>query len=167
MEGCALVVSPYHDGTKPVGTVAILGPDLRQKQLGIDQGLVTTVGHSQMHRDDTVVEFARVSAPLPLDARSLGSLFRRAGLVDDSDRAEIVRWLLSKPFGDVPLHQAAALVFMKDMVAQKLLQRSDRHTAGHGDRLNAFASQVASCGLSSASSTRMRSIPPTGSYGNG
>src|SRR5207248_1878477 len=123
-------------------TVAILGPPLRQKKLGIDQGLVTTAGHSQMHRDDTVVDFARVAAPLALDARSLGSLFRHAGLVDDSDRAEIVRRLLSKPFGDVPLHQAAALVLMKDMVAKKLLQRPDRHTAGQGDRLNALAGQV-------------------------
>lgn len=26
MEGCALVVSPYHDGLRPVGTVGILGP---------------------------------------------------------------------------------------------------------------------------------------------
>jgi heat-inducible transcriptional repressor len=26
MEGCALVVSPYHDGARPVGTVGILGP---------------------------------------------------------------------------------------------------------------------------------------------
>jgi heat-inducible transcriptional repressor len=26
MEGCALVVSPYHDGLRPVGTLGILGP---------------------------------------------------------------------------------------------------------------------------------------------
>jgi len=26
MEGCTLVVSPYHEGTTPVGTVGVLGP---------------------------------------------------------------------------------------------------------------------------------------------
>ena len=26
MQGCALIASPYHDGTRPVGTIGILGP---------------------------------------------------------------------------------------------------------------------------------------------
>lgn len=84
-------------------TFAILGPGFRQKQLAIDQGLVPTAGHSQMHRDETVVDFARVAAPLPLDARSLGSLFRRAGFVDDANSAKIVHRLVAKPFGNVLL----------------------------------------------------------------
>jgi heat-inducible transcriptional repressor len=26
MEGCALIASPYSDGTRPVGTIGVLGP---------------------------------------------------------------------------------------------------------------------------------------------
>src|SRR5690606_16850454 len=65
----------------------VLGPIFWKKQITVDDGreAVVPARRRQMHRDNAIVNFARVATVLPTDSWSLTPFLRVPGLVDNAD----------------------------------------------------------------------------------
>src|SRR5262249_13600042 len=140
-----LPLRPIHDlvgNARVPAPLPVLGPRLRQKQLGINQALVRATRYTQMDRDDTVVGLARSAAPLALHAGRFRSLLGGATFVHDADGAQVISWLLSQLSAHMLLQQIPYFVLSPLMVLEKLLQGADGHPSGQGDGFDTLACQV-------------------------
>jgi hypothetical protein len=95
-----------------------------------------------MDAHDAVFNLADSAAMLPLDASSFVAFFDKAGLVNHPDA---VRIEVMPP--NVLLETITQALLIPAEQAEKLLQITGRLSAGVGNRLNAFAFQVAQLAL--------------------
>src|SRR6516164_66578 len=125
-----------------LAAVSVFGPGFGQKQVRINQGFIRAARHTQVHRDDTVILLARGTAPLALHARRLRSFLGRATLVNDANRAEVIRRLLRQSTADILLQQVTDLVLPPGMVFEKLLQGANGYATCQSNGFDTLAWQV-------------------------
>jgi hypothetical protein len=121
----------------------VVGPTLRQEQVGVQQGVVAAAANAQMHRHDAVVHLAQAAEVLPLDAGRPGAALGGTGFVDQPDTAQVVgRGPGGEQGGGVALQVVAERRPVPGMVAQELLQGAHGGAGPQGDGLDTLARQV-------------------------
>ena len=82
---CFLVVESIFRNARFFTTFQIIRPTLGQIQVAVQKALEIAKGVADMHRNHTVVSFAGITAPLPLDTGSMGAFFGMSRIVHGSD----------------------------------------------------------------------------------
>src|SRR6202162_1389585 len=121
---------------------AVIGPLLRQEQLGIEQRLVAALADAEVDGDDAIVDLADTAEVLALYAGGLVAGLHGRGLIDQPDVAQAIVGQGGQFVGDVLLQSVAELGVLPLVVAQELLQSAYGAPGGQGHRLDTLAFEI-------------------------
>ena len=133
---CFLVVGSIFRNARFFTTLHIIRPALGQIQVAVQKTLEISAAISDVHTDHTIVSFAGITAPLPLDTGGMSAFFGMSRIVHGSDSLGI-----GVVSGHDPLNAVTESLLIPMNIRKESLQGSGRRFCQKGDGFSTLALQ--------------------------